>query len=181
MISGRLTLVGPAQAGFRDVTLHSGSHAAHALRVICDPGAHYADGPCQAMLERHGIVQSMSRCGNCLDNAPMKNVFAALKVEHVHHPRFSIREVAKAAVFEHIEVFYNRNVFIPALATEHRPRHGPPWREPSGSLHNALIPPLHTSGGSPWPGSTQSAEEPRLETVPSYSSRLKVPVRLTTS
>jgi putative transposase len=77
------------------------------LQVICDLGAHYAARPCQAMLKRRGIVQSMSRRGNCLDNAPMKSVFAALKVEHVHHRRFSTREVAKAAVFEDIKMFYN--------------------------------------------------------------------------
>ena len=60
------------------------------------------------MLERHGLLQSMSRRGNCLDNAPMESMFAALKVEHVHHCRFATREAAKAAVFEYIEVFYNR-------------------------------------------------------------------------
>ena len=64
---------------------------------------------------RHGIVQSMSRRGNCLDNAPMESVFAALKVEHVHHCRFRTREAAKAAVFDYIEVFYNRQRLHSAL------------------------------------------------------------------
>jgi transposase InsO family protein len=58
--------------------------------------------------ERHGITRSMSRRGNCLDNAPMESFFASLKKEHVHRARFRTREEAKAAVFEYIEVFYNR-------------------------------------------------------------------------
>jgi putative transposase len=60
------------------------------------------------VLEQHGIIQSMSRRGNCLDNAPMESFFASLKVEHVHQLRFRTREEAKAAVFDYIEVFYNR-------------------------------------------------------------------------
>jgi len=57
----------------------------------------------------------MSRRGNCLDNAPMESVFAALKVEHVHHCRFRTREEAKAAVFDYVEVFYNRQRLHSAL------------------------------------------------------------------
>lgn len=57
-----------------------------------DRGVQYAAEPYRAVLERHGIVQSMSRRGHCLDNAPMESVCAARKVEHVHpvslpHPR----------------------------------------------------------------------------------------------
>ena len=73
-----------------------------------DRGVQYASEPYRAVLERHGLLQSMSRRGNCLDNAPMESMFAALKVEHVHHCRFATREAAKAAVFDYIEVFYNR-------------------------------------------------------------------------
>jgi putative transposase len=80
-----------------------------------DRGAQYAAEPYRAVLERHGIIQSMSRRGNCLDNAPMESVFAALKVEHVHHCRFRTREEAKAAVFDYVEVFYNRQRLHSAL------------------------------------------------------------------
>jgi putative transposase len=73
-----------------------------------DRGVQYASGPYRDVLERHGIVQSMSRRGNCLDNAPMESFFASLKKEHVHQARFRTREAAKAAVFDDIEVFYNR-------------------------------------------------------------------------
>ena len=65
-------------------------------------------GSPEAALGRHGIKQSMSRRGNCLDDAPMESFFASLKKEHVHHARFRSRAEAKAAVFDYIEVFYNR-------------------------------------------------------------------------
>jgi putative transposase len=80
-----------------------------------DRGVQYASEPYRAVLERHGIVQSMSRRGNCLDNAPMESVFAALKVEHVHQCRFRTREEARAAVFDYVEVFYNRQRLHSAL------------------------------------------------------------------
>jgi len=73
-----------------------------------DRGVQYAAEPYRKVLKRHGIKQSMSRKGNCLDNAPMESFFASLKKEHVHHVRFRTREEAKAAVFDYIEVFYNR-------------------------------------------------------------------------
>ena len=68
----------------------------------------YAAEPYRRVLERHGIEQSMSRRGNCLDNAPMESFFASLKKEHVHHIHFRTRAEARAAVFDYIEIFYNR-------------------------------------------------------------------------
>jgi putative transposase len=70
--------------------------------------AQYASEPYRTVLERHGITQSMSRRGNCWDNAAMESLFAALKVEHVHQVRFRTRAEARAAVFEYLEIFYNR-------------------------------------------------------------------------
>src|ERR671932_1340240 len=75
----------------------------------------YASGPYRAVLVRHGIQQSMSRRGNCLDNAPMESFFAPLKTEAVHQAQFRTRAEAKAAVFEYIEVFYNRQRLHSAL------------------------------------------------------------------
>jgi putative transposase len=80
-----------------------------------DRGVQYAAAPYRRVLGRHGIRQSMSRRGNCLDNAPMKSFFASLKKEHVHHIRFRTRAEAKAAVFDYIEVFYNRQRLHSAL------------------------------------------------------------------
>jgi putative transposase len=81
-----------------------------------DRGVQYASEPYRAVLERHGITQSMSRRGNCLDNAPMESFFASLKTEHVHPVRFRTREEAKAALFEYIEIFYNRQRLHSAIA-----------------------------------------------------------------
>jgi putative transposase len=67
------------------------------------------------VLERHGIRQSMSRRGNCLDNAPMESFFASLKKEQVHHARFRSRAEPQAAVFEYVEIFYNRQRLHSAL------------------------------------------------------------------
>jgi putative transposase len=73
-----------------------------------DRGVQYASGGYRILLARHGITQSMSRQGNCLDNAPMASFFASLKTELVHGARFATRREAKAALFEYMEVFYNR-------------------------------------------------------------------------
>jgi putative transposase len=80
-----------------------------------DRGSQYAAGPYRAVLERHGIQPSMSRRGNCLDNAPMESFFASLKTERVHQARFCTRAEARAAMFESIEVFYNRQRLHSAL------------------------------------------------------------------
>ena len=80
-----------------------------------DRGVQYASGPYRAVLERHGLQQSMSRRGNCLDNAPMESFFASLKTECIHEARFRTRAEARTAVFEYIEVFYNRKRLHSAL------------------------------------------------------------------
>ena len=80
-----------------------------------DRGVQYAAEPYRKVLGLQGIKQSMSRRGNCLDNAPMESFFASLKKEHVHHARFRTRAEARAAVFEHVEAFYNRQRLHSAL------------------------------------------------------------------
>jgi transposase InsO family protein len=73
-----------------------------------DRGVQYAAGDYRKLLDAHGITASMSGKGNCLDNAPMESFFGSLKTELVHRTRFRTREAAKAALFEYIEIFYNR-------------------------------------------------------------------------
>src|SRR3954452_14243938 len=70
--------------------------------------AQYASGPYRAILARHGLVQSMSREGDCWDNAPMESFFGSLKNELVHRTTFPTREAARRAIFEYVEAFYNR-------------------------------------------------------------------------
>ena len=61
-----------------------------------------------AFLDRYGIKASMSRKGDCYDNAPMESFFSSIKTELVHRTQFRTRREAKAALFEYIEIFYNR-------------------------------------------------------------------------
>jgi putative transposase len=73
-----------------------------------DRGSQYASDHYQQLLERHAITGSMSRRGNCWDNAPMESFFASLKKELIHDEDYQTRGEARASVFEYIEVFYNR-------------------------------------------------------------------------
>ena len=73
-----------------------------------DRGVQYASEPYQAILARHGFRCSMSRRGNCLDNAPMESFFGSLKNELVHRATFPTREAARRAIFDYVEAFHNR-------------------------------------------------------------------------
>ena len=73
-----------------------------------DRGVQYASEHYQGVLTQHGIECSMSRQGNCWDNAPMESFFATLKKELVHHETYATREAARVSLFDYIEVFYNR-------------------------------------------------------------------------
>lgn len=78
------------------------------LIVHSDRGSQYASNDYQCLLEGHGFLCSMSRKGDCYDNAVMESFFHSLKVEQIHGPRYATREEAKADVFEYIESYYNR-------------------------------------------------------------------------
>lgn len=73
-----------------------------------DRGSQYASESHRVLLKQHDIRQSMSRKGNCWDNAVSESFFHTLKTELVHHQTFRNRDEARQAVFEYIEVFYNR-------------------------------------------------------------------------
>lgn len=73
-----------------------------------DRGSQYACEVYRRALETRGIKMSMSRRGNCYDNAPMESFFSSLKVELIRGRRFATRGEAQAAIFRYIEVFYNR-------------------------------------------------------------------------
>jgi transposase InsO family protein len=73
-----------------------------------DRGSQYCSSSYRKLLERFGMVVSMSRKGNCYDNAPMESFWDSLKNELVHHRRYRTREEAIRDITEYIEVFYNR-------------------------------------------------------------------------
>jgi putative transposase len=73
-----------------------------------DRGSQYAAEAFRSKLKLHGITASMSRKGNCYDNAFVESFFRTLKVELVYERQFRTRAEAKSAIFEFIEVWYNR-------------------------------------------------------------------------
>ena len=73
-----------------------------------DRGVQYASAEFRAVLKAHGFVQSMSRKGNCYDNAAKESFYHTLKTELVNHERYRTRAEARASVFDYIEAFYNR-------------------------------------------------------------------------
>jgi putative transposase len=80
-----------------------------------DRGCQYASHDYRKLLERRGIVCSMSRKGNCWDNAVMESFFGTLKTELVYHREYETREEARSDIFDYIEVFYNRQRLHSAL------------------------------------------------------------------
>ena len=80
-----------------------------------DRGSQYASDAYRELLRRHGVVPSMSRAGNCYDNAKMESFWATMKTELIDGQIFATRAQAKSAVFRYIEVFYNRTRLHGAL------------------------------------------------------------------
>ena len=72
-----------------------------------DRGSQYASHDYRRLLAAHGIVCSMSRRGNCWDNAVAESFFSTLKLELVYENEWATRAEARAAIFEYLEVFYN--------------------------------------------------------------------------
>ena len=73
-----------------------------------DQGVQYASTSYQQLLSNLGIICSMSRKGNCWDNAPMESFFHSLKTEWVGFEDYKTRSEARASLFDYIELFYNR-------------------------------------------------------------------------
>ena len=73
-----------------------------------DRGSQYCSGTYRALQVSYKMKTSMSRKGDCWDNAPMESFFGTLKMECLHHYKFKTRDQAKQVVFDYIEVFYNR-------------------------------------------------------------------------
>ncbi len=73
-----------------------------------DQGIQYASESFRKLLRDNGFIQSMSRKGNCYDNAITETFFHTLKTELVHRTKYRTREEARRSIFEYIEIFYNR-------------------------------------------------------------------------
>ena len=73
-----------------------------------DQGIQFSNKSIRVLLKKHRINQSMSRRGNCYDNAAMESFFHSLKVELINKQQYQTRDQAKQAIFEYIEIYYNR-------------------------------------------------------------------------
>jgi putative transposase len=76
--------------------------------IHSDRGSRYASAAFREKLAAWGCSQSMSRKGDCWDNAVSESFFGVLKNELVHHEQFGTRQEARDKLFDYIEVFYNR-------------------------------------------------------------------------
>ena len=73
-----------------------------------DRGSQYCSYDYLKILKDYGFIGSMSRKGNCWDNAIAESFFHSIKTELIHDERYVTREIAKQSIFEYIEVYYNR-------------------------------------------------------------------------
>jgi putative transposase len=78
------------------------------LIVHSDRGAQFASAAYRQVLTDHGLLASMSRKGNCYDNAFIESFWSSLKYETVYHRKFATHAEARTAIFDYIETFYNR-------------------------------------------------------------------------
>lgn len=76
--------------------------------VHSDRGIQYCSHKYQSILRNYGLICSMSRKGNCWDNAVAKSFFKTIKSEFIYDLKFKTREEAKQSIFNYIEVYYNR-------------------------------------------------------------------------
>ena len=86
------------------------------LILHSDRGSQFASAAYRELLARHGVLASMSRKGNCYDNAFIESFWSSLKYELVYHRRFATRAEARTAIFDYIETFYNRTRLHSSLA-----------------------------------------------------------------
>ena len=101
VISQQLTLKALKQAYMRELPPKGLLHHS-------DRGSQYASGVYQDLVEKQGLVPSMSRRGNCYDNACAESFFSTLKCECIHLQKFDTKVQARSAIFDYIAVFYNR-------------------------------------------------------------------------
>jgi transposase InsO family protein len=81
-----------------------------------DRGVQYASADYRRALAQSGLIASMSRRGNCYDNAAMESFWSTLKLELVYRRNFENRAQARQEIFDYIEAFYNRQRIHSALA-----------------------------------------------------------------
>ncbi len=99
-----------SMAAFKMARTHQPVDGTKPLLFHSDRGIQYACDAFKKLLSGHtNLTQSMSRKGNCWDNAVAESFFKTLKTEHVYHHKYATRKQAAASIFEYIETWYNTN------------------------------------------------------------------------
>jgi hypothetical protein len=114
----------------------------HPVIVHSDQGSQYGSGDAVRFCKDHGLIPSMSRRGDCFDNAVAESFFSSLKNERIRRRIYPSREEARADVLDYIEVFYNR--YPPAQSQ----RSSQSARLRTGSPNTGLMG-VYRTGGSP--------------------------------
>jgi putative transposase len=85
-------------------------HRKPPAHLLChsDRGIQYTSGDYRRALSQAGLLASMSRKGNCYDNATMESFWSTLKLELIYRRNFTTRTQARSQIFDYIETFYNR-------------------------------------------------------------------------
>ena len=104
-MSNRMTRTLVSQSLFRAV---ASKRPPKGLIHHSDRGSQYCSLDYHKLIEQFAMKASMSRKGNCYDNAPMESFWGTLKQELVHHRRYHTRQEAIQEITEYIEIFYNR-------------------------------------------------------------------------
>lgn len=105
LLNKNFTADKPNQKQVSDITY---IHTKEGLMIHSDRGVQYASNDYQKLLKKYKFICSMSRKGNCYDNTPMESFWGKLKMEWLNDYNFKTRAEAKKAIFEYIELFYNR-------------------------------------------------------------------------
>jgi putative transposase len=92
----------------RDSRTKAGTTASYINSLILDRGSQYCSKKYQALIKKQKLICSMSAKGNPYDNAVAESFFHSMKVELIHGESFDTRKTMRQAVFEYIEVDYNR-------------------------------------------------------------------------
>src|SRR5690606_19310820 len=121
------------------------------VMIHSDQGSQFSSGDWQSFLKANNLLGSMSRRGNCHDNAVAESFFQLLKRERIKRKIYSARQDARADVFDYIEMFYNpkrrhgfNNQLSPVASANANPRAWKVSRRP-GAIHSALYQPVWTS------------------------------------
>lgn len=93
--------------------------------VHSDQGSQYGSDDWQRFCRANNLAPSMSRRGNCWDNAVAESFFSSLKKERIRKRIYKTRDMARADIFDYIEVFYNRDATAISVASARRPSKRP--------------------------------------------------------